>query len=80
MDRDVKAAKFLDLIYVHPEGDVSGLLRSKARKVITGVEYIVKDNEGHGFHNEENRFDFYRRMEVFLARHLGSRADNPPPD
>lgn len=43
------------------------------------VEYIVKDNEGHGFHNEENRFDFYRRMEVFLARHLGSRVENPPP-
>ncbi|HYV90988.1 MAG TPA: S9 family peptidase [Chitinophagales bacterium] len=35
------------------------------------VEYIVKDNEGHGFHNEENRFDFYRAMEKFLAAHLG---------
>ena len=23
------------------------------------VEYIVKDNEGHGFRNEENRFEFY---------------------
>lgn len=22
------------------------------------VEYMVKDNEGHGFHNEENQFDF----------------------
>ena len=22
------------------------------------VEYMVKDNAGHGFHNEENRFDF----------------------
>lgn len=34
------------------------------------VEYIVKDNEGHGFHNEENRFEFYEAMERFLARHL----------
>jgi dipeptidyl aminopeptidase/acylaminoacyl peptidase len=34
------------------------------------VEYMVKDNEGHGFHNEENRFDFYRAMETFLAKHL----------
>ncbi|MBN2174394.1 MAG: S9 family peptidase [Bacteroidales bacterium] len=34
------------------------------------VEYMVKDNEGHGFHNEENRFDFYRAMEGFLANHL----------
>jgi dipeptidyl aminopeptidase/acylaminoacyl peptidase len=34
------------------------------------VEYIIKDNEGHGFSNEENRFDFYRAMEKFLAEHL----------
>lgn len=34
------------------------------------VEYMVKDNEGHGFRNEENRFDFYRAMEKFLAKHL----------
>jgi dipeptidyl aminopeptidase/acylaminoacyl peptidase len=34
------------------------------------VEYMVKDNEGHGFHNEENRFDFYRAMEAFLGKHL----------
>lgn len=34
------------------------------------VEYMVKDNEGHGFHNQENRFDFYRAMERFLERNL----------
>jgi dipeptidyl aminopeptidase/acylaminoacyl peptidase len=34
------------------------------------VEYMVKDNEGHGFHNEENRFDFYRAMEKFLDAHM----------
>ncbi len=34
------------------------------------VEYMVKDNEGHGFHNQENRFDFYRAMEAFLAKYL----------
>jgi len=34
------------------------------------VEYMVKDNEGHGFRNEENRFDFYRAMEKFLGEHL----------
>ena len=34
------------------------------------VEYMVKDNEGHGFHNEENRFDFYRAMEKFLGEQL----------
>ena len=40
----------------------------KKRKIT--VEYMVKDNEGHGFHNEENRFDFYRAMEKFLGEHL----------
>lgn len=34
------------------------------------VEYIVKDNEGHGFHNEENNFDFYYTMELFLQKHI----------
>ena len=40
------------------------------RKKGVDVEYMVKDNEGHGFHNEENRFEFYRAMEKFLAQHL----------
>lgn len=34
------------------------------------VEYILKENEGHGFYNQENRFEFYGRMEAFLAKHL----------
>ncbi len=34
------------------------------------VEYMVKDNEGHGFHNEENKFAFYEAMEKFLDQHL----------
>ena len=39
------------------------------------VPYIVKANEGHGFANEENRFDFYRAMEEFLGKHLGGRVE-----
>ena len=34
-------------------------------------EYLLKENEGHGFRNEENRFDFYRAMEEFLQTHIG---------
>lgn len=40
----------------------------RSRKV--EVTYMVKENEGHGFLNEENRFDFYREMERFLDRWL----------
>ena len=43
------------------------------RKAGKDVVYMVKDNEGHGFHNEENRFDFYRTLEEFFRKHLGSR-------
>ncbi len=41
------------------------------RKKGLDVQYIVKDNEGHGFQNEENRFEFYDAMEKFLKKHLG---------
>ena len=34
------------------------------------VEYMLKKNEGHGFRNEENKFEFYAAMEAFLAKHL----------
>ena len=34
------------------------------------VPYILKDDEGHGFYNEENQFDFYQEMEKFLDKHL----------
>ena len=40
----------------------------KARGI--DVPYMVKDNEGHGFHNEENQLDFYAAMEKFLAKYL----------
>jgi dipeptidyl aminopeptidase/acylaminoacyl peptidase len=42
------------------------------------VEYIVKDDEGHGFVRPENRLDAYGAIERFLARHLGGRADGAP--
>jgi dipeptidyl aminopeptidase/acylaminoacyl peptidase len=34
------------------------------------VPYLVKENEGHGFQNEENRFEFYEQLTAFLAKHL----------
>jgi len=38
------------------------------------VEYMLKENEGRGFANEENRFEFYEAMERFLAKHLRGSA------
>lgn len=39
------------------------------------VEYLVKDNEGHGFANEENQIEFYGAMERFFRQHLRPRAN-----
>jgi dipeptidyl aminopeptidase/acylaminoacyl peptidase len=40
------------------------------------VPYVLKDDEGHGFLNPENKFDFYGELEQFLARHIGGRTEN----
>jgi dipeptidyl aminopeptidase/acylaminoacyl peptidase len=37
------------------------------------VEYMVKDNEGHGFLNQDNQFDFYGAMEKFLEKNLKAK-------
>ncbi len=37
------------------------------------VEYMVKDDEGHGFVNPDNVIDMYRAVDRFLAEHLGAR-------
>ncbi len=44
-------------------------LRAKGKE----VEYLLIENEGHGFKNEENRFAFYRTMEIFLEKNLLSK-------
>ena len=35
------------------------------------VEYMVKEDEGHGFVNPENTIDMFHAVERFLAEHLG---------
>jgi len=34
-------------------------------------EWMAVPGEGHGFYREKNRAELYRRIEAFLARHLG---------
>lgn len=40
------------------------------------VEYLVADDEGHGFDNPENQVMLFRAIERHLAEHLGGRAAN----
>ena len=37
------------------------------------VEYIVAEDEGHGFAGEENRLAMFGLIEEFLAKHIGGR-------
>jgi dipeptidyl aminopeptidase/acylaminoacyl peptidase len=39
------------------------------------VTYVLYPDEGHGFRRPENSIDFFARAEVFLAKHLGGRAE-----
>jgi dipeptidyl aminopeptidase/acylaminoacyl peptidase len=47
------------------------VLREAKRDVL----YVVYPDEGHGLARPENQRDFYGRIEEFLAKHLGSRAE-----
>ncbi|WP_207956003.1 alpha/beta hydrolase family protein [Rubrobacter marinus] len=38
-------------------------------------EYMLFEDEGHGFARPENRLEFYAAAERFLARHLGGRYE-----
>jgi dipeptidyl aminopeptidase/acylaminoacyl peptidase len=38
------------------------------------VDYICKDDEGHGFVKPENRMEAYAAIERFFAAHLGGRS------
>ena len=42
------------------------------------IDYIVFEDEGHGFAKPENRLKFYGDTEVFLAKHLGGRSEGEP--
>ena len=37
------------------------------------VEYLVMDDEGHGFVNPDNVIDMFRAVDRFLAEYLGGR-------
>ncbi len=43
------------------------------RKRGVAVEYMVKNDEGHGFANENNRIDFYKAMDKFFAKYLSGK-------
>lgn len=47
------------------------------KKKGVAVEYMVKNDEGHGFANENNQIDFYKAMDAFFAKHLAPVKEEP---
>ncbi len=45
-------------------------MRSAMQTAGVKHEFVVYDREGHGFNKDENVFDFFKRVEKFLAEHL----------
>ena len=49
-------------------------MRDALLKQGTPVEWVVYNDEGHGFWLEANRYDFYGRVARFLSKHIGGEA------
>lgn len=49
------------------------LMRDALRKAGNDPTWIVYPSEGHGWRTFENQVDFARRVEAFLAEHLGAK-------
>ena len=45
-------------------------LRAALDKYGKTYEWVVYRDEGHGFNKDENRFDFYRRVDAFLKKYI----------
>src|SRR2546428_112547 len=56
--------------------------QAESEQIVTALEergidheYLLFDDEGHGFAKPGNRLRFYAAAEAFLARHLGGRTE-----
>lgn len=47
-------------------------LESRLKQYSKPYEVMIAENEGHGFRKIENRLEFYRRVEDFLARSMNT--------
>ncbi len=57
--------------------DESDQMVAALKKRGVAVDYMVKDDEGHGFANENNRLDFYKAMDVFFDKYLSGKPVEP---
>ena len=53
-------------------------LRKEMDKHNKPYEWMVKNNEGHGFRKEENRIELYTAMGEFFDKHIGEDGSSGP--
>ena len=49
------------------------VLESRLKQYGKTYEVMIAENEGHGFRKLENKLEFYRRVEDFLARNMNTK-------
>ncbi len=70
-----------DLFIVHGASDVRVVLGHATRlrdaldEIGKDYEWMVKEKEGHGFQNVDNRVDLYTAMLAFFDKHIGRGPD-----
>ncbi|AKS41777.1 alpha/beta hydrolase family protein [Wenzhouxiangella marina] len=66
-----------ELFIVHGGSDVRVVvghaerLRDALDEIGKSYEWLIKEEEGHGFYNVDNRVELYERMLSFFNRHIG---------
>ncbi len=70
----IKASVFMAYGQQDPRVSIKHAKAMKKAMKKAGVDFelMIKRDEGHGFRKEENRYDFYGKMDTFLAEHLKS--------
>jgi dipeptidyl aminopeptidase/acylaminoacyl peptidase len=70
-----------DLFIVHGAADVRVPIghAERLREALDGIgkeyDWMVKEKEGHGFYDVDNRVDLYTSMLAFFDRHIGDSAE-----
>ena len=68
------------MLLVHGEDDQRApFAQAKAMRAALDAahkpyEWLAVAGEGHGFYDEKNTIEFYRRLQAFLQKHIGSGA------
>ena len=71
-----------ELFIVHGAADVrvpvghAYRLRDALDEIGKDYEWMIKDKEGHGFRDVDNRVDLYSAMLTFFDKHIGRGADS----